>query len=44
MSIGKVVNNATLVKVGDTAQIKTVRVTKGVLDRANSKFTVTEWG
>ena len=44
MSIGKVVNNATLVKVGDPTQVKTVRVTKGILDRANSKFTVTEWG
>ena len=44
MSIGKIVSNATLVKVGDTAQIKTVRVTKGILDRANNKFTVTEWG
>ena len=44
MSIGKVVNNATLVKVGDPTLIKSVRVTKGILDRANSKFTVREWG
>ena len=44
MSIGKVVNNATLVKNDDPTQIKIVKVTKGVLDRANNKFTVTEWG
>ena len=44
MSIGKVVNNATLVKNDDPTQVKIVRVTKGILDRANNKFTVTEWG
>lgn len=44
MSIGKVVNNAILVKNDDPTQVKTVRVTKGILDRDNNKFTVTEWG
>ena len=44
MSIGKILNEAALVKNDDPTQVKTVRVTKGILDRENSKFTVTEWG
>ena len=44
MSIGKIVNEAALVKNDDPTQVKTVRVTKGILDRENNKFTVTEWG
>ena len=44
MSIGKIVSNATLVKNDDPTQVKTVRVTRGILDRSNKNFTVTEWG